>query len=134
LAEHEAVLRFRVGQADAHYAGNLVAGGRILSWFGDAATELCIRSDGDEGLFVAYDLVEFRAPVYAGDFLEIRARITRMGNTSRAMSFEAWKYVRSLAHDGGTSAADLLEPPVLVARASGTCVVPAARQRKGGGS
>ncbi|MDQ7793245.1 MAG: hotdog domain-containing protein [bacterium] len=125
-----AVLRFRVGQADAHYAGNLVAGGRILEWFGDAATELCALHDGDEGLFVAYDLVEFRAPVYAGDFLEVRARLTRVGKTSRAMTFEAHKYIRSLAHEGGASAADTVDPPVLVARASGTCVVPAHLQRR----
>ena len=31
----------------------------MLGLFGDVATELLIRNDGDEGLFVAYDNVEF---------------------------------------------------------------------------
>jgi 3-aminobutyryl-CoA ammonia-lyase len=130
----QVVLRFRVGPADAHYAGNLVAGGRIVQWFGDAATALCIMHDGDEGLFVAYDRVEFLAPVHAGDFLEVRGAITRVGNTSRGMTFEAYSFIGAAAREGQASAADVLDPPVLVARASGTCVVPAQRQRKGGRS
>ncbi|HSW10106.1 MAG TPA: hotdog domain-containing protein [Bacillota bacterium] len=128
----QVVLRFRAGPADAHYAGNLVAGGRILQWFGDAATALCIMHDGDEGLFVAYDRVEFVAPVHAGDFLEVRGRITRTGNTSRGMSFEAYKFIGAAGAGSRESAADVLEPPLLVARASGTCVVPAQRRRKRG--
>ncbi len=126
----QVVLRFRAGPADAHYAGDLVAGGRVMQWFGDAATALCIMHDGDEGLFVAYDRVEFLAPVHAGDFLEIRGRITRAGNTSRGMVFEALKFISVAAGGERESAADAVDPPVLVARASGTCVVPVPRQRK----
>ena len=126
----QVILRFRVCPADAHYAGNLVAGGRIMQWFGDVATALCIMHDGDEGLFVAYDRVEFLAPVYPGDFLEVRGRIARVGNTSRGMSFEAHKFIAAPAGGSRDSAADVTDPPVLVARASGTCVVPADRQRK----
>ena len=44
-------------------AANLVDGARMLALFGDVATELLIRHDGDEGLFRAYDAVEFLAPV-----------------------------------------------------------------------
>ncbi|MBV9973460.1 MAG: 3-aminobutyryl-CoA ammonia lyase, partial [Candidatus Eremiobacteraeota bacterium] len=58
-------IRVRMSAAEAHYGGNLVDGARILALFGDVATELLIRQDGDEGLFVAYDNVEFLAPVYA---------------------------------------------------------------------
>ena len=60
---------------DAHYGGNLVDGARILHLFGDVATELLIRMDGDEGLFAAYDSVEFLAPVRAGDYIEAEGRI-----------------------------------------------------------
>ena len=49
---------------DAHYGGNLVDGARMLQLFGDVATELLIQLDGDEGLFKAYDSVEFMAPVF----------------------------------------------------------------------
>jgi 3-aminobutyryl-CoA ammonia-lyase len=114
---------------DAHYGGNLVDGARMLALFGDVATELLIRLDGDEGLFVAYDSVEFLAPVYAGDYVEAEGRITRLGNTSRAMSFEARKVIVART-DLSDSAADFLEPPVVVCRATGTCVTPKDKKRR----
>jgi len=123
------MLRVRMGEADAHYGGGLVSGARIMELFGDAATELLIRYDGDEGLLVAYDLVEFKAPVFAGDYLEVYGVLERVGNTSRKMSFEAYKVIRSRAPLGEPTAAEILAKPLLVARASGTCVVPKERQR-----
>jgi len=123
------LIRLRMSAHDAHYGGNLVDGARILSLFGDVATELLIRHDGDEGLFVAYDLVEFKAPVYAGDYIEARGRITRVGTTSRAMEFEAHKVIEART-EISASAADVLPEPVLVVRARGTCVTPKASQRR----
>lgn len=125
----EAVLRLRMSARDAHYGGGLVDGARVMALFGDAATELLIRHDGDEGLFVAYDLVEFKAPVFAGDYLEVRARLVRVGNTSRGMEFEAWKVIAAAPAPDRPSRAEVLEAPVLVARARGTCVTPKDRQR-----
>lgn len=125
----EFILRVRMGTNDAHYGGNLVDGARILGLFGDAATALLICSDGDEGLFVGYERVHFKAPVYAGDFLEVSAKLDAVGNTSRAMKFEARKIIAANS-EVGPSAADRLNPPVLVASAQGTCVVPRERQRK----
>ncbi|GAB6933620.1 3-aminobutyryl-CoA ammonia lyase [Calditerricola satsumensis] len=126
----EAVIRVRMSASDAHYGGQLVDGARILALFGDVATELLIRHDGDEGLFVAYDAVEFKAPVYAGDYIEARGRIDRVGNTSRHMTFEAYKVIAASQDPNRPSAATVLAEPVLVCRASGTCVVPKERQRK----
>lgn len=123
------LIRLRIGEHDVHYAGGLVDGAKMLQLFGDVATELLIRSDGDEGLFVAYDSVQFLAPVKAGDFIEARGRIVSMGKTSRKMAFEAVKVIASAGLAGQPSAADLLAEPVVVCRASGTCVVPAACQR-----
>jgi 3-aminobutyryl-CoA ammonia-lyase len=114
--------------ADAHYGGNLVDGARILALFGDVATELLIRLDGDEGLFAAYDKVEFLAPVYAGDYIEARGRIVHVGRTSRRMEFEARKVIAARP-EIGESAADSLEAPVVVCRASGTCVTPKSKKR-----
>jgi 3-aminobutyryl-CoA ammonia-lyase len=124
----QATHRLRLSQADAHYGGGLVAGARILELFGDVATELCIRSDGDEGLFAGYSDVEFLAPVSAGDFVEVRGRIVRTGRTSREMQFEAVRYAVARP-DVSESAADLLGDPEPVARATGTCVVRQDRQR-----
>jgi 3-aminobutyryl-CoA ammonia-lyase len=126
----EAKLRIRMSSRDAHYAGNLVDGARILNLFGDVATELTIRYDGDEGLLRAYDNVEFLAPVYAGDFIEVTGKITETRNTSRKISFEAYKVITASKDQKYESACDVLEPPVLVAKASGTCVVLKERQRK----
>jgi 3-aminobutyryl-CoA ammonia-lyase len=124
----KAVIRLRMSSHDAHYGGNLVDGARMLGLFGDVATELCIRMDGDEGLFRAYDSVEFLAPVYAGDFIEAEGEIIQTGNTSRKMRFEARKVIRPRP-DVNDSAADVLAEPVVVCRASGTCVVPKDKQR-----
>ena len=126
----KAMIRLRMSLHDAHYGGNLVDGARILALFGDVATELLIRHDGDEGLFAAYDMVEFKAPTYAGDYIEVHGEITKVGNTSRRMTFEAYKVIRALNDPENPSAAELLAEPMLVCRASGTCVVPAAKQRK----
>src|SRR5579864_9375565 len=124
-------LRLRMSAHDAHYAGELVDGARILALFGDAATELLIRLDGDEGLFRAYEAIEFVAPVFAGDFVEATAELLDAGNTSRRMRFEARKVI-SNARGGGLapSSADVLSEPIVVARAVGTCVVPKMLQRK----
>ncbi|HPY96051.1 MAG TPA: 3-aminobutyryl-CoA ammonia lyase [Candidatus Cloacimonadota bacterium] len=124
----KAMIRIRMSQADAHYAGNLVDGAKMLQLFGDVATELLIRNDGDEGLFAGYELCEFLAPVYAGDFIEVTGEITKSGNTSRKMIFEAKKVICPRPEDG-ESAAELLDEPVIVCKAVGTCVVPKDKQR-----
>ena len=126
--DSSSLIRVRMSAHDAHYGGNLVDGARMLALFGDAATELLVRMDGDEGLFVAYDGVEFLAPVYAGDYIEAEGRIASVGNTSRTMTFEARKVIA--ARTGvSESAADALDPPIVVCRASGTCVTPKAKKR-----
>ena len=122
------IIRLRMSTQDAHYGGNLVDGAKMLALFGDVATELLIRNDGDEGLFVAYNNVEFTAPVYAGEFIEAVGEITETGNSSRKMKFEARKVIVPRP-DISDSACDVLEEPLVVARAEGTCVVPKARQR-----
>jgi 3-keto-5-aminohexanoate cleavage enzyme len=116
---------------DAHYAGELVDGARMLALFGDLATELLILVDGDEGLFRAYDSVEFLAPVFAGDYILATAELVRIGSTSREMRFEAKKVVANLRRPGvAPSAADVLAEPLVVCRATGTCVTPRALQRR----
>ncbi|MBC5829791.1 MAG: 3-aminobutyryl-CoA ammonia lyase [Candidatus Eremiobacteraeota bacterium] len=127
--DSSSLIRLRMGAHDAHYGGNLVDGARLLALFGDVATELLIRLDGDEGLFVAYDTVEFLAPVYAGDYLEAEGRIVSVGNTSRRMEFEARKVIAARPQVS-QSAADVLQTPLLVCRASGTCVTPSEKKRR----
>jgi 3-aminobutyryl-CoA ammonia-lyase len=122
------IIRLRMSAHDAHYGGNLVDGARMLGLFGDVATELLIRNDGDEGLFCAYDSVEFLAPVFAGDYIEAEGEIVKVGNTSRKMKFEARKVIQARP-DINDSAAEVLKTPVVVCRASGTCVVPKDKQR-----
>ena len=124
----KSTIRLRMSAHDAHYGGNLVDGARILALFGDVATELLIRHDGDEGLFKAYDEIEFIAPVFAGDYIEASGEITKVGNTSRKMTFEARKVI-SPRTDISATACDVLDPPIIVCKASGTCVVPKENQR-----
>jgi len=124
----ETRLKIRMSMQDAHYGGNLVDGARMLSLFGDVATELLIRYDGDEGLFREYSSVEFLAPVYAGDFIEVMGKMVETSNTARKMEFKAWKTISS-APEYGETTATLLEKPVLVCKAKGICVTPKHRQR-----
>ena len=114
-----------VPYSHAHYAGNLVDGAYSLAAFGDVATEMCIRTDGDEGLFASYSDVQFRAPVRAGDVIEISAALVRVGSTSRAVAFAGG--VVGLGGPGrGGSAAGVLGPPVVATTARGVVVVPPA--------
>src|ERR1700693_79517 len=115
----KARIRIRMGSNHAHYAGGLVDGAKLLELFGDVATELCIRADGDEGLFRSYSSIVFLRPVYAGDFIEAEGQIVRWGQTSIEIQFEARKVI-SPASAAGVSAADLLAIPEIVCRARGT--------------
>ncbi|WP_346888084.1 hotdog domain-containing protein [Clostridium sp. UBA1056] len=125
----KSVIRLRMSSHDAHYGGNLVDGARMLQLFGDVATELLIQNDGDEGLFKAYENVEFMAPVYAGDYIEAVGEIVHVGNTSRKMTFEARKVIVPRP-DINDSACDVLEEPIVVCKATGICVVPKDKKRK----
>lgn len=122
-------IRVRLSASDAHYGGQLIDGAHMLSLFGDVATELAILCDGDEGLLVGYEKIEFLAPLFSGDFIEVSGRITKIGRTSRRIEFEARKVIATRP-DVSTSAADVLETPIVVGRAIGTTVVKAEQQRK----
>ncbi len=123
-----AFIRLRLGSEDAHYGGSLVAGSKHLEIIGDLITELAMRYDGDEGLFRAYETVEFLAPLHAGDWVEAKGRIVRVGTTSRKCEFEVWK-VGSPRHDVSESAAEFLDEPILACKAVGTTVVGRENQR-----
>lgn len=123
LKPSSVTLRCRISLSDIHYAGGIASGAKVLELFGDAATELLIRHDGDEGLFRAYQSVEFLAPVKAGDFLEVTGRITRVGKTSRDMIFQAYKVIEGSTNPKKPTRAKVFKTPLLVAKAKGTCVV-----------
>ena len=113
-----------VPYSHAHYAGNLVDGAYSLGLFGDVATELCILLDGDEGLFASYSDVQFKAPVRAGDVLEITAMLVRAGTRSRVMDFVVSVVARGSATREAPGAATTLTPPEVATTATGTVVVP----------
>ena len=118
------VHRRYVPYSHAHYAGNLVDGAYSLALFGDVATEMCIVTDGDEGLFASYADVQFLAPVRAGDVLEVSCEITRVGTRSRALAFAVHVVARGAATAEQPGAAEVLDPPLLATTATGTVVVP----------
>ncbi|HEY0753365.1 MAG TPA: hotdog fold domain-containing protein [Ktedonobacteraceae bacterium] len=126
---YTSTIRVRMSASDAHYGGFLVNGAHMLELFGDVATELAILCDGDEGLLVGYEKIEFLAPIYAGDFIEASGRIAQISRTSRRIDFEAYKVI-AVRRDLNDSAADVLSEPVLVGRATGTTVVKTEKQRK----
>lgn len=121
--------RLRLSQQDAHYGGNLVDGAKIVALFGDVATELLILLDGDEGLFRAYEKIDFLAPLYAGDFIEVTGELIHIGTTSRKMHFTCHKVINARP-DINPSAADVLVHHILTTEAIGTCIVPKEKMRK----
>jgi acyl-CoA hydrolase len=126
--DEKVALRVRVSEKDVHYAGGLVNGAYVLGLFGDVGTELMVRFDGDEGLLAAYNSIELKAPIRAGDFLEVTGRISKVGNTSRTIQLEAHRYI-SVTGQPFESSADCLEKPELVARAEMVSVVRREQQR-----
>jgi 3-aminobutyryl-CoA ammonia-lyase len=126
-ASSEVVVHRRyVAHAAAHYGGGLVDGAYALALFGDVATELCVRGDGDEGLFAGYREIRFLEPIIAGDFVEVRGEVTRVGSRSREINFTISVTCRATP-ERSPSAAQVLTPPLLVVTATGTVVVPVAR-------
>lgn len=119
MNEPDSRIRLRLGPGDGRYAGGLIAGAKVMEIFGDLETEIALREGGDEGLCVAYDAVEFLAPLRVGDFIDATARIVERGRTSRKIVLELHK-VASVGPDGRGGHHD---PPVLAARASVTIVV-----------
>lgn len=114
-----ATLRLRFAPSDARYGNGLIAGAKVMEIFGDLETEIAIREGGDEGLCVAYDLVEFLEPLFVGDFVEGRAEVLSSGNTSRKLGLELHRVIAGSPDGTGTP----LDPPVLAARATATIVV-----------
>ena len=126
----EVKIRLRMSARDAHYGGDLVAGAKTLELFGDIVTEVTARQDGDEGLFRAYQEIEFLAPVYAGDFIEATGKVIKIGNTSRTVELVAKKVIEASRDPAQPSAVDVLDEPIVVARAIGVTVTPKELQRK----
>jgi len=125
----EVMLRVRVSEKDVHYTGGLVSGAWVLGLFGDVGTEISIRYNGDEGLLRAYKSVDLLAPIRAGDFIEVVGKIVKVGNTSRIMEFEARKVIALASIPEQPSAADVLQEPIMVAKATMVTVVPQDCQR-----
>jgi 3-aminobutyryl-CoA ammonia-lyase len=120
-----------VPYSHAHYAGNLVDGAYALALFGDVATEVCIRTDGDEGLLAGYSDVHFAAPIRAGDVVEATASVSRVGTRSRTLEFSCVVVCRGRP-ERAASAAEVLDPPIVAVTAAGTVVVPGRAGPPGG--
>jgi len=118
------VHRRYVPYSDAHYAGDLVDGAYSLKLFGDVATEMCIVTDGDEGLFASYSDVQFRQPVRAGDVLEVSCTLAKVGTRSRVLDLVVTVVARGAATSDRPGAAEVLDPPLVATTATGTVVVP----------
>lgn len=116
-----------VPHSAAHYGGALVDGAYVLALFGDVATELCIRTDGDEGLLAGYAELTFHGPVRAGDVVQVAAVLTRVGRRSRELALTAEVLCRACP-ERAPSAADVLDPPTVVTTARATVVIPAGQE------
>jgi 3-aminobutyryl-CoA ammonia-lyase len=110
-------LRIRLGLHDTHYPNGLIPAATLLRLFADCASEVGIRMDGVDGYLAAYEKAEFFKPVYAGDYLEIRAKLLSKGNRSRRTQLEAHRSMTARELGGGLSGGIFHDPPELVAQA-----------------
>lgn len=126
LQDYVATIETRV---DSHYPNQVVSLGIIMELFGMAGGKLAYMLDGDAGLMRAYDSVEFLAPAYQGDYLRVTAQLLSVGNTSRRRLYQAHVVARCHGIGSEPSHGELVDPPILVARATGTAVTPLDFQR-----
>jgi 3-aminobutyryl-CoA ammonia-lyase len=114
---------------DSHYPDGVVSAGVITELFGMAGGKLSYMLDGDAGLMRAFENLEFLAAAYQGDYVRATARLIAVGRTSRKRLYEA--HVIARCHGIGTllSHGEILQTPILIARATGTAVVPLDCQR-----
>ena len=115
--EHEGYLRIRLGLHDTHYPNGLIPAATIMRLFADCASELGIRYDGTDGYLAAYEKAEFFKPVYAGDYIEVRAKRLSKGNRSRRTAIEARRCMETKQLGAGLSGGIFHDPPQLIASA-----------------
>jgi 3-aminobutyryl-CoA ammonia-lyase len=126
LSRYVSTIETRV---DSHYPDGVVSLGIIVELFGVAGTKLAYMLDGDGGLMRAFSEVEFLGAVYQGDFVRVEARLAGVGNTSRQREYTAWVTARTRDVGPHKTSGEVLDPPLLVARAKGTTVTQLDRQR-----
>ena len=146
MVGRKVIHRLMMTGQDGHYVNQLVNGSRMCDFFGDVATELLVRCDGDLSLFLGYEEIRFTAPIHVGDFMEYHGWIEKKGNTSYKCKFEAYKIItmpddfkkESYMLDGISgenmtglpqSSALVCDPPILCGYATGTLVIPKELQR-----
>lgn len=120
-------IRVRLSEKDRHFRNGMISGSTIMQLMEDAGLELSIMDSGDEGFLAGYKNVEFFHTVYSGDYIEVVGWFSRIGNTSRQVELRAYKVIEAI--DGSPSASDILDPPLLVARATLIGVIPRSRDR-----
>jgi 3-aminobutyryl-CoA ammonia-lyase len=126
LSRYVSVVELRV---DSHYTDRVVSLGTIVEMFGIAGTKLAYMIDGDGGLMRAFESVEFLAPVYHADYVRCTARLLEVGKTSRKRSYELHVTARTHGIGPSPTSGQILDPPILAARAIGYTVTPLDRQR-----
>lgn len=68
----------------------ILQGGRLMHWM-DIASAVCAQTHSEKiAVTASIDKVYFKHPVYLGDILTIKAKITRAFNTSMEIYVEVW--------------------------------------------
>ncbi|MFO0996305.1 MAG: hotdog fold domain-containing protein [Alphaproteobacteria bacterium] len=126
LSAYVSVIETRV---HSHYRDDLISIGVITELFGMAGGKLAYMLDGDAGLMLQFEKLEFLAPVYDGDYVRATARLTAVGRSSRRRSYEAHVVARTVGVGPKPTSGEVLKEPILVARATGITVTPLDCQR-----
>jgi hypothetical protein len=128
-----AELNYNMTTADANNVDGVIPVGRQFDFRGDVETELMILNDGDESLCLGYTDVELYEDAYAGDQLNFRAEMLKVGNTSRTCRISTYK-VATPAYRMGIKDAKpgdmyYFDPPKLITEGTVVLVVKKELQR-----
>lgn len=66
--------------------------------------------DGDEGLLSGYSEIEFKTPVYVGDYIEVSGLLVGRSRLRRVVEFTARKCIAARYEQGATLAEPLGDP------------------------
>lgn len=110
---YETKMRLRMSSKDVFYAGGIVNGSRSITIMGDVATRLMIKSDGNEGRCLGFDKIRLYNSIFAGDYLEVIARVIGVEGKKKKIQCRTFKVAYNPNIPEQVSAIDVLENPIL---------------------
>lgn len=110
---HEITMRYRMSTRDAFYGGGVVNGARSITLLEDAADRLMAKVYKNTGRCSKVKKIRLFVPCFAGDYIEIRARILKEEDEKTLIEVRSFKIAQIPEKPKFASSIDVLEDPPL---------------------